>query len=145
MSTTTSSLASVWAREHFSRGLAEGLAEGEARGLAEGVLLVLQARGLEISAADRARIVEQASLRPASNWLVSSPLAKENFGRGLAEGLAQGEAKGLAEAVILVLQARSVGVTAADRARTAACTDPESLRDWVARAVTVSAVGELFS
>ncbi len=95
-----------------------------------------------------------------STWLVSSPFAKEHFGRGKAEGLvqglaegeakglAEGEAKGLAEgeaeALLLFLQARGLEVTAVERARITACNDLEQLRTWVTRAATVSAVAEMF-
>jgi hypothetical protein len=77
-------------------------------------------------------------------WLISSPLAKEHFGRGKAEGKAEGLAEGAAEAVLLVLQARGLEVTGADRAQITACTDLEQLRTWVGRAATVSATSELF-
>ena len=103
-----------------------------------------------------------------TTWLVSSPFAKEHFGRGKAEGLAEGEARGLAEgearglaegearglaegeakgeadAVLLVLKARDLEVTPTDRARISACTDLDQLRTWVSRAATVTAVSDLF-
>jgi hypothetical protein len=95
-------------------------------------------------------------LVPTSTWLVASPFAKEHFGRGLAEGkaeglaegkaegLAEGKAEGEAEALLLVLQARGLEVTRADHARISGCTDLEQLRTWVARAVTISTVSDLF-
>jgi hypothetical protein len=79
-----------------------------------------------------------------TTWLVSSPFAKEHFGRGKAEGLAEGLAEGEADAVLLVLEARGLKIAAADRARISACTDLDQLRTWVTRAATVAAVSDLF-
>lgn len=86
-------------------------------------------------------------------WPVHSPFAREHFGRGKAEGIAEGKAEGIAEgkaegeaeAILLVLQARGLEVTAEDRARIASCTDLAQLTTWVTRAATVQGTGELFS
>jgi hypothetical protein len=79
-----------------------------------------------------------------TTWLVSSPFAKEHFGRGKAEGLAEGKAEGEAAAVLLVLEARGLEVTPAENARITACTDLDQLRTWVTRAATATDVSELF-
>lgn len=76
----------------------------------------------------------------ATAWPVHSPFAKQHFGRGKAEGMAEGEA----EAILLVLQARGLEVTAEQHARISACTDLSQLKTWVTRAVTVPATSELF-
>jgi flagellar biosynthesis/type III secretory pathway protein FliH len=92
----------------------------------------------------------------ATAWPVHSPFAKEHFGRGKAEGMAEGKAEGMAEgkaegmaegeaeAVLLVLQARGLEVTAEQRTRISACTDLSQLNRWVTRAVAVTATSELF-
>jgi hypothetical protein len=74
-------------------------------------------------------------------WPVNSPFAKEHFGRGKAEGRAEGEA----EAILLVLQARSLHVTAAEQSRITTCTDLAQLREWVRLAATVKSATELFA
>jgi hypothetical protein len=77
-------------------------------------------------------------------WPVHSPFAREHFGRGKAEGLAEGKAEGEAEAVLLVLQARGLDITADDRRRITGCADLAQLKTWVARAATVQSTSELF-
>lgn len=77
-------------------------------------------------------------------WPVYSPFAREHFGRGKAEGMAEGRAEGEAEAILLVLDARGLEVTAEDRARIAGCTDLAQLKMWVTRAATVQTTSELF-
>lgn len=79
-----------------------------------------------------------------TKWLVSSPFAKEHFGRGVAEGKAEGKAEGEADAIVLVLQARGLPVTAEQQARITGCTDLDQLSRWVARAAVVQATAELF-
>jgi hypothetical protein len=76
----------------------------------------------------------------STSWPVYSPFAKEHFGRGLAEG----EAKGEADAVLLVLEARGLDITDAQRDRITGCTDLDQLRTWVRRAATLTAASELF-
>jgi hypothetical protein len=75
-----------------------------------------------------------------TKWLVSSPFAKEHFGRGLAEGKAEGEAN----AIMLVLRARGLQVTAEQQDRITGCTDLDQLSQWVARAAVVETTAELF-
>jgi hypothetical protein len=58
--------------------------------------------------------------------------------------VAQGEASGQAKSVLIVLDARSVSLTKKQRARIAACTDPETLRTWLVRAVSAGSANELF-
>jgi hypothetical protein len=93
-------------------------------------------------------------------WPVYSPFAREHFGRGKAEGIAEGKAEGIAEgkaegiaegkaegeaeAILLVLEARGLEITAQDRARIADCTDLAQLKTWVTRAATVPSTSDLF-
>lgn len=159
-------VSSILAREHFRHGKAEGFTEGLAEGGAHAVLLVLEARDLEVTPADRARIfacadpgqlrtwvTRAATVAAASDlyhqprrksWFVTGQHAKENFGRGKAEGFISGLTEGQADSVLLVLRARGLEVTLADRVRIFACTDLAQLRIWVARAAVVDATSDLF-
>jgi predicted transposase YdaD len=55
--------------EGEARGRAEGEAHGEARGEARGVIAVLEARGLAISDAARARILGCTDLATLDRWV----------------------------------------------------------------------------
>lgn len=85
----------------------------------------------------------------ASDTLLSSPIAKENFAKGKtegkAEGIAEGKTEGEAKAVLLVLEARGLAATAQERSRISSCSDLRQLEEWLARAVKVSTVAELFA
>jgi hypothetical protein len=70
-----------------------------------------------------------------------SPIAR----KWVAKGEAQGEAKGRAEALLAVLQARGLRVTAADRTRIRKTTDLARLDEWIRRAVTAASVRELLA
>ncbi len=72
----------------------------------------------------------------SSTWPVYSPIAKEHFGRGQREGEA--------DAILLVLEARGLEVTDADRERITGCTDLRQLKKWVRRAATAEKTGDLF-
>ncbi|MFG1945147.1 hypothetical protein [Nonomuraea sp. NPDC048826] len=81
-----------WAREHYGRGLQEGKAEGKVEGKAEGkvegkvegkaeeaarsVLLVLEARGLEVPDDARARISSCTDLARLEAWVVRAATAQ---------------------------------------------------------------------
>ena len=84
------------------------------------------------------RILEQ--LMTSGTWPVYSPIAKEHFGRGKKEGKAEGEA----DAILLVLEARGLDVTDAERERISGCTDLRQLRKWIRRAATADRTGDLF-
>jgi hypothetical protein len=58
---------------------------------------------------------------------------------------AQGEARGEAKAILTVLEARGLRVTAAQRERVLTCTDLAQLEGWVRKAVTVKTTAELFA
>ena len=84
------------------------------------------------------RILEQ--LMTSGTWPVYSPIAKEHFGRGKKEGKQEGEA----DAILLVLEARGLDVTGAERERITGCTDLRQLKKWITRAVTAEKTGDLF-
>jgi hypothetical protein len=81
-------------------------------------------------------------------WPVYSPFAKEHFGKGKREGKKEGKQEGRregrAEAILLVLQARGLAVTDAERERVTGCTDLRQLKKWLTRAVTAEKTGDLF-
>jgi flagellar biosynthesis/type III secretory pathway protein FliH len=52
-----------------AEGKAEGKAEGEAKGKADGVLAVLEARGLKLTAEQRSRIAGTKDLTQLDRWL----------------------------------------------------------------------------
>ncbi|MFE9737535.1 hypothetical protein [Streptomyces sp. NPDC006477] len=64
---------------------------------------------------------------------------------GRAEGRAQGLAQGSADAILLVLEQRGLDVPDDVRARVTGCDDPETLRAWLTRAVTVASAEEIFA
>ena len=82
----------------------------------------------------------QAGQYPFGNKVARAYLAK-----GCAEGRAEGEAEGEVEALLRVLRARDLQVTAEHEARIRACTDLPTLEAWLARAVAVTSVDELLA
>jgi hypothetical protein len=62
----------------------------------------------------------------------------------IAKGLAQGKAEGKAADVLAILEARGFTASAAQRERIVTTTDLTTLDRWVRRAVTVTALDELF-
>jgi hypothetical protein len=97
------------------------------------------------------RILEQ--LMTSDTWPVYSPFAKEHYGRGKREGIKEGREKGRKEglaageskAVLLVLGARGLDVSEAERDRITKCTDLSQLRKWVMRAATAEKTSDLFA
>jgi hypothetical protein len=71
---------------------------------------------------------------------IYTPWSKKAYAEGKAEGRADGEC----EAILLVLKARALVVTDAQRKRIKACTDLSQLKKWVERAATAAATEELF-
>jgi predicted transposase/invertase (TIGR01784 family) len=65
--------------------------------------------------------------------------------RGKAEGKAEGKVEGKVEAILTVLAARGLAVSPEARARIEACKAPDLLERWIARAVQVTAVEDLFA
>ncbi len=56
----------------------------------------------------------------------------------------EGRAQGRAEALLLVLEQRGLDVSDDVRPRVAECTDPETLRHWLARAVAAPTAEAIF-
>ncbi|WP_019980298.1 hypothetical protein [Streptomyces sp. Amel2xE9] len=61
------------------------------------------------------------------------------------EGRTEGRAQRGAEDILLVLETRGIDVPDDIRGRITACDDPELLRRWLARAVTVPSAREIFA
>ncbi|MFG2278843.1 hypothetical protein ACGFNQ_09175 [Streptomyces asoensis] len=57
----------------------------------------------------------------------------------------EGRAQGRAEDIVLVLEARGLDVSDEIRERVTGCDDPDLLRDWLTRAVTVSSAEAIFT
>ncbi len=69
----------------------------------------------------------------------------EGKAKGKAEGKAEGEAKGKAEAILAVLAARGIALSAEARARVEACTDLAALDRWIVRAAVGASIEEIFA
>jgi hypothetical protein len=69
-------------------------------------------------------------------WIVSSPFAKEHFGRGMTEGEA--------DALFLVLTARGLETSEEQQESIATCTDLDQLQTWLKRAATAETTAEIF-
>jgi predicted transposase YdaD len=63
-----STMASI-GEQLIQRGRVQGRAEGKAEGKAEGILAVLEARGFELTAEQRARIEGSKDLSELDRWL----------------------------------------------------------------------------
>jgi hypothetical protein len=74
-----------------------------------------------------------------------SPLSEEIRDEGRAEGRAEGEARRAAEDVLDILEVRGIDVPEAVRERITGCGDPEILRHWHRRAVTVPTAEDIFT
>lgn len=65
--------------------------------------------------------------------------------RGRAEGKIEGKIEGKQEALLAVLDARGLSLTAEERARIKACTVTAELDRWIARAATAASMSEVFA
>ncbi|GGK71185.1 hypothetical protein Sme01_26830 [Sphaerisporangium melleum] len=64
---------------------------------------------------------------------------------GWAQGRIEGWLQGWIEAVLVVLEARGVRVSAVDRERVTGCRDADQLEVWLRRSVAVESPQELFA
>jgi hypothetical protein len=72
------------------------------------------------------------------------PYLNETQRRAFAAAKAEGEAKGEAKAILKLLAKRGISMTEAHRERIMACTDLATLDSWFDRALTATAIDELF-
>jgi hypothetical protein len=63
---------------------------------------------------------------------------------GIAKGKAEGEVKATRDAILAVLAARGLAISAADRARVEACSDAVTLGRWHVRAVSAATTSDVF-
>ena len=63
---------------------------------------------------------------------------------GLSQGLKQGLSQGLADALLRVLARRGVTVDEPSRGRILSCQDLATLQTWTDRAVTATALADVF-
>jgi hypothetical protein len=89
-----------------------------------------------VSKATRAALEE---LMAGGTYEFQSDLFKNH----LAKAAASGEAKGMAQAVVDVLEARSVRVAEEVRARILACSDTAQLSVWLGKAATATSVEQV--
>jgi len=77
--------------------------------------------------------------------VIKDPFIDGLIEEGMAKGLEKGEVRGEANAILLVLAARNLTVTATERHRIVSCTDLAQLSDWITRATTAPQVADLFA
>lgn len=65
--------------------------------------------------------------------------------KGRQEGRRSGRQEGEAKALLQVLDARGLTVSAAAKKRILACSDPARLRTWLRKAVSIEKVSQLFA
>ncbi|UNS98691.1 hypothetical protein MMF93_21185 [Streptomyces tubbatahanensis] len=87
--------------------------------------------------------MKNGSYFPGRGTLVEETFLKGKA-QGMAEGMAAGQAEGQARSVLRLLEMRGIPVTETQRARLAACTDPEVLDTWLERAVRITDADQLF-
>ncbi|WP_420705478.1 hypothetical protein [Streptomyces sp. NRRL F-5126] len=75
---------------------------------------------------------------------LSEEIRDEGRAQGRDEGRAQGTAQRGAEDVLLVLEQRGLDVSDDVRTRVTDCSDPETLRQWLARALTAATAEDIF-
>lgn len=102
-------------------------------------------------------LIEKALSEAARKALEMDPQIKQFFSEahqrsyakgeaeGEAKGLARGLAKGKAESLMMFLQQRGLVLTDEQRRQILSCTDVAILDRWLARALSVASVDELFA
>ena len=95
---------------------------------------------LVVMSLDRAARAALEEIMEVGDYEVRSEFGK----RYMAKGMAKGRAEGKAEAVLTVLRARGITVTAKVERRVQGCADMTQLDEWLARAATVESLDELF-
>ncbi|MEV2274088.1 hypothetical protein AB0I72_00760 [Nocardiopsis sp. NPDC049922] len=83
-------------------------------------------------------------LMAVDTWEWQSDFARKYVGIGREEGREEGRAKEAARNVILILQDRGLTPSEQERQRIESCTDLDTLKTWVLRAVRVERSEDLF-
>ena len=94
-----------------------------------------------VSAAAKVALEEQMDIR---KYEFKSDFAKKHQAKGREEGLAEGARAARVAALLAILDARGLAVSAAEEATIRACTDDAALTSWIRRAVTAATVAETF-
>jgi hypothetical protein len=84
------------------------------------------------------------NLMASGNYEFQSEFAKKHQAKGRAEGRNEGRAEGRAQALLTLLDARGLVMSAEQRAVVSACTDSERLDAWIRRAATAATAAEVF-
>ena len=103
-----------------------------------------------VGAAAKVALEEQMDIR---KYEFKSDFAKKHQAKGREEGREEGLAEGLAEgarsarvaALLAILDARGLAVSAAEEATIRACTDDAALTRWIRKAATAATVAEVFA
>jgi len=119
------------AGQRFSDDPRRSFDEGKAKGKAEGDVFVH----------DVGDARDDFAVKPECQHFMAE---RRWFAEGRAEGEAKGRLEGLRAAVVAILDARSLPVSARGRWRLEACQEPEVLSDWLTRAVLAHNEYELF-
>jgi len=77
--------------------------------------------------------------------VIKDPFIDGLIEEGLTRGMQQGKVEGEADAILRVLDARGLTVTAAQRTRILGCTDLQQLQEWITRAATATTVAGIFA
>jgi hypothetical protein len=99
--------------------------------------------GLLAAISDAARKALE-KLMASGDYEFHSDFAKTFMARGRVEGEAKGRVEGEAKALLVLLEARGLRVSAEVRARIVGCEDGAQLDAWIRKAVSVGSVDELF-
>ena len=75
-----------------------------------------------------------------THWPVYSPMAKEHFGKGRAEGLVEGAR----DMVLMVLKARGLEPSESECKQVADCSDLDQLKKWADAALTATTTEDVF-
>ena len=94
-----------------------------------------------VGAAAKVALEEQMDIR---KYEFKSDFAKKHQAKGREEGLAEGARAARVAALLAILDARGLAVSAAEEATIRACTDDAALTSWIRRAVTAATVAETF-
>ena len=95
-----------------------------------------------VPAAVRA-MLEELMQNQKWDWLPKSKVFEGWADQGRTEGIAIGKAEGRAEALMVLLAARHVGLTSQQRERILACRDPRELDTWITRAAAATSADDV--
>ena len=90
--------------------------------------------------------MELRNYKPMSDWgkRIYAKGEQEGEAKGRQEGEAKGRQEGEAKALLVLLSARRIRITRAQRQRIRSCREPRRLETWLRRAATATTVAEVF-